>query len=833
MLAAQPCAAAFYGTEVTQLTPAQQTQLVNAAMAVLWGPSRTRRCREIVLTLFAPGHLVDPQQALTYRRLVAFHRMVSLRPDLRDLLLRVRARQGPAALGPVGLVLDALRTLQWSWGSTWTVTTPGAAYDLLCVPSSEWAHAVRQALRLRQWCAASVRRTTDMPGIELGIDRDATSAGWNTATSSLVAGMIRSILAGEVWTQERLHRAAPTKHTSPNCNYCANAVPETLQHLWWDCPGWDYVRRNHPAAVTAWRPSWPRCLAYCGIMPVGLYARAADQIEIATAVQGLMAAILLARRERQTPAPLGRTSSASAPGSLAPSTRPSGFPWGWCPPGPHERFALQHIPLPRKTHGVCTPAHYVALCAYLHDLEWPRLSPSDQARAIYNVTFVELALDFELYTGLALPAAKRRAPGTVAPLVDRALALSSLLDLASAQATPAPLYGGVKKKRVYSLAPVGVHRSAGLSRRPILLCGAETENILDQLLRSSCQGVPSAASGQPQTIKGWWQSFTPTYPPDRVDRTAEWEALARSRPRAAAPSTSSPPSSGAPRSPLAGGGGLPGPPPAVSAAVSSQPEPSPEPTQLPSWTLTPSALVPPGVDKRPCLGTQLVALCEPHGRCLCEPCRTSLVRPQLLRCCQLHHSASAPRMTDFCEAHRRTPCARCQALSSRADICCGKGHHTPPPPPTSPLSAADLPTEASPLKHERPLPSRVLAPGRARRGPPGTGTPPGSLAQPRPPAPSSQDVLPNSPPLPLSAAVARARPRKRSPAAEASPPPPRKRRPARAPAGSLPRGQPTLQQFLGKRARAPGDPEDAAPVAQKRPKPGHGHGRAEPEARQD
>ena len=71
MLAAQPCAAAFYGTEVTQLTAAQQTQLAGAAMHVLWGFSRKRRCREIVFTLFAPGHLVDPQQALTYRRLVA------------------------------------------------------------------------------------------------------------------------------------------------------------------------------------------------------------------------------------------------------------------------------------------------------------------------------------------------------------------------------------------------------------------------------------------------------------------------------------------------------------------------------------------------------------------------------------------------------------------------------------------------------------------------------------------------------------------------------------------------------------------------------------------
>ena len=133
---------------------------------------------------------------------------------------------------------------------------------------------------------------------------------------------------------------------------------------------------------------------------------------------------------------------------------------------------------------------------------------------------MELALDFEIYSGLTLPAAKRRAPGTVPTLVDRAKALSDMLTSLTAYASPQILHGGERKTRVYSLARLGVHCAAGLSRRPILLIGAETEQVVEQISRSSLQGAPIAPGANP---KGWWQHFIPSYPPDRVDRLPEWE----------------------------------------------------------------------------------------------------------------------------------------------------------------------------------------------------------------------------------------------------------------------------------------------------------------------
>eukprot|EP00906_Rhabdomonas_costata_P032129 RCo045283 len=108
--------------------------------------------------------------------------MISLLPDLRPLVLRVRARHRPGAHahGPVGLIMEALHSLEWTWASSWTVATSDTSFDLLKVATTEWAHAVRHALRLRQWQSASVRRPNGMSGIE-GMDRTASCACWRTS----------------------------------------------------------------------------------------------------------------------------------------------------------------------------------------------------------------------------------------------------------------------------------------------------------------------------------------------------------------------------------------------------------------------------------------------------------------------------------------------------------------------------------------------------------------------------------------------------------------------------------------------------------------------------
>ena len=102
-------------------------------MSVLWGSSRQNWCKIVVLTLLAPEHLVDPLQAIAYRRLMAFQRLTSGRPDLHGLIQRVRRlHHGP----DLGLILETLRDLHWVWEPAWAIMTATAAsYDLLTAPA--------------------------------------------------------------------------------------------------------------------------------------------------------------------------------------------------------------------------------------------------------------------------------------------------------------------------------------------------------------------------------------------------------------------------------------------------------------------------------------------------------------------------------------------------------------------------------------------------------------------------------------------------------------------------------------------------------------------------
>ena len=305
-------------------------------------------------------------------------------------------------------------------------------------------------------------------------------------------------------------------------------------------------------------------------------------------------------------------------------------------------------------------------------------------------------------------------------------------------------------------------------------------------------------------------TFTLAYPPDRVNRTAEWEALSRQKPRTAALSTT------------------------TAEAPLSPPTYPPTASQPTDWTCTPSAIVPPGVDKRPRLGTRLAGPCELHGRCICEACRSAKRQPLLRLCCRRHHSASDPGMVDFCESHRRTPCARCQVIPSSADVCCRKGHHDAPPPHTSSFSLESgqpvntSPNKASPLQLRTPVlrPSRRRPPGpRVQQlllGKPENAAPSPAVSEPAAVLLGSPASSPKGAPVALAAAAAAAATatRKRLPVAEGTPPLHRKRRPPNACASTPQRRKPTILQLLGKRQRPPGASEDAAPPGPEAPQTG-------------
>jgi ribonuclease HI len=241
----------------------------HAILRGILGKKRGRACAEVVMTLFGPGHRIDPQQAVPYRALAMLHRMIHKRPDLHHLmrLAWVGLRGHTAAAGgPLWIIQQALREMGAVWVSLYIVKLHGGVeVDLRHVEAEAWAHVVREQLRLTMWRKAAARRN-DMQGIEHGIDRDATQALLMSSKLELrERAALRSILTGDVWTQDRACRA----HLQPSgvCPFCSSGEVEDHRHLWWHCPAWRGIRERHQSAIRYYGDSWPECLRSCGLMP--------------------------------------------------------------------------------------------------------------------------------------------------------------------------------------------------------------------------------------------------------------------------------------------------------------------------------------------------------------------------------------------------------------------------------------------------------------------------------------------------------------------------------------------------------------------------------------
>ena len=72
---------AMYGFPAGGCTPMPINSLRTAVVAALWGTKRRSRCHEIVLTLFAKGHLVDPLQNAAYQSLRQLRRIAEQGPE--------------------------------------------------------------------------------------------------------------------------------------------------------------------------------------------------------------------------------------------------------------------------------------------------------------------------------------------------------------------------------------------------------------------------------------------------------------------------------------------------------------------------------------------------------------------------------------------------------------------------------------------------------------------------------------------------------------------------------------------------------------------------------
>ena len=176
-----------------------------AVVAAPWGTKRRSICREMVLTLFAKGHFVDPLQNAAYQSLRQLRRMAEQRPEAFAELERVwhcYATGGAMCDGPVAVTCNIiLRWMGWHW------------------------HLERHRSHSRRWQVGHQQSAEHHQGHHQ--NRKKTT--------------LHELRCGCVWTQTRQfdgHRA-----DSPMCPFCGEE-PEDEDLMPWRCTQWETLRRK-------------------------------------------------------------------------------------------------------------------------------------------------------------------------------------------------------------------------------------------------------------------------------------------------------------------------------------------------------------------------------------------------------------------------------------------------------------------------------------------------------------------------------------------------------------------------------------------------------------
>ncbi|KAJ9444445.1 Retrovirus-related Pol polyprotein from type-1 retrotransposable element R2 [Diplonema papillatum] len=415
---------AIYGVEVQEPEKKWLAQLTAAIERGLAGRDRRGRCAAISLSLVRKGHLVDPPVAVHYRRVMTWMALMKDSERCRaHMQAAARVFPCPSTSGPVHLLDGTLEAMKWQRTGPWSIRIPddhtdetetgdgrGKEVDLRTLDDlKELGHLAREALRLWRW--RNIDRK-NLEGIGEGVDRNATlrllevGRGKGEAReergatavnlSAYERGVLRHIMADAVLPQTRLHQRK--MQPSATCKYCGKEDEDHL-HMWWRCGEWDAIRTTYAVTALEWQ-KWPKCMSVCGIKPkkerggegAGAWVCRGLTRQLVNSVQGMMVQITL-ERQRRDKKPVQRESDG----------RGLAYPWEWAP---QETEVIQNSLadyMPRNwKHG---RALYLALAQWLASLRWAK---SEEEMA---VTFIELAVDFEVESGMDLPRRGQKAVG--------------------------------------------------------------------------------------------------------------------------------------------------------------------------------------------------------------------------------------------------------------------------------------------------------------------------------------------------------------------------------------------------------------------------------------
>ncbi len=428
-----------------------------------------------MLSILAKGHLLDPNVVIPYRSLSLLVAMLKKQPTLRERISRIAEKHASAGpygpigiaikfLGDIGLAISAHESLQITdaegKSAGWFEMSPG-----------ELRHDLRDRLLKLRWSSAESDRPS-LTGIASGVDYQRTNELWKRPqTAPKVAQALRTVIAGAVYTKAHFIEGA-------TCRLCNDQKVDSAFHMWWECSAFDEVRKRPAYKEIKLDPLWPRCLTEHSILPRGVRDVPSE------AIQKMMAEILQKRRVLETDESARHI-----------------HPWRKIDEKLCKSFPKNFTRLNRDTTVALVGGRrmFQALKSWLTGMKWSHGG---------SVTNAELAIDFEVFTGLDLPGFSTR-PGPV-PLNDRAARMYRLLktlDNACKACNLGCLLPG-KRCRVGSLNSVGGNLMMGFKRRPVFRGGQETMGVLENQLVLSRHGLSGDC---------WGADVFPSYPPERLD----------------------------------------------------------------------------------------------------------------------------------------------------------------------------------------------------------------------------------------------------------------------------------------------------------------------------
>eukprot|EP00929_Paragymnodinium_shiwhaense_P054350 TRINITY_DN27236_c0_g1_i3.p1 TRINITY_DN27236_c0_g1~~TRINITY_DN27236_c0_g1_i3.p1 ORF type:complete len:1032 (-),score=261.95 TRINITY_DN27236_c0_g1_i3:154-2910(-) len=236
---------------------------------------------EVLFTIAAPGHRLDPAQVGDYRTLSTLAGLRHLDAKSQEVLSRqwtnkadeVRGAEKPP-WGPTRRLAETLESVEWQWEAPRKLKThKGTIYELpvSADEKQKYLHEARSALRRREMLdtQAAKRKTkhakprTDLAGVQEGVVWEKNRVALESLNPYDAASVIQ-IMAGAQMTRDRAYRHKRWDITNtPTCPTCG--VEETREHTLWTCSRWQYLRPAWFRRMEERKEQYQPCLRWCGI----------------------------------------------------------------------------------------------------------------------------------------------------------------------------------------------------------------------------------------------------------------------------------------------------------------------------------------------------------------------------------------------------------------------------------------------------------------------------------------------------------------------------------------------------------------------------------------